>query len=195
MLSWKATANELRRMVGDAVLSRLQAVTWVNRSAHLKCLETVSMKCGVTAKPLPSSTGPSRSAAKIPTVDSPTWRMKARDGHSRGEGQFDEARRALDYALTNARQTKSTAISLRFLSKRVNSRSASAIVKKPIEYLEQGGDLARKHAFFGWRLRQCFDLARIYRDAGDLQSAEEPRRHRSGLSAERSVTATTCHAI
>ena len=102
-----------------------------------------------------------------------------------GEGQFDEARRALDYALTNARQNEKYGHQSQILVEKGELALRTGNRQEAIEYLEQGGDLGRKHAFFRMAAQAMFDLARIYRDAGDLQSAED--RAAIGVDVSRKV--------
>lgn len=102
-----------------------------------------------------------------------------------GEGQFDEARRALDYALTSARQNEKYGHQSQILVEEGELALRTGNRQQAIEYLEEGGDLGRKHAFFRMAAQAMFDLARIYRDAGDLRSAED--RAAIGVDASRKV--------
>ncbi|HYM79661.1 MAG TPA: CHAT domain-containing protein [Candidatus Dormibacteraeota bacterium] len=102
-----------------------------------------------------------------------------------GEGQFDEAGRTLDYALAIARQNEKYGHQSQILVEKGELALRTGNRQQAIEYLQQGGDLGQKHAFFRMAAQAMFDLARIYRDAGDLKSAED--RAAIGVDVSRKV--------
>ena len=80
---------------------------------------------------------------------------------------------------------KSTATNRRFSSKRVKSHFELETTTESSRVPGKGGDLGRQHAFFRMAAQAMFDLAKIYRDAGDLQSAED--RASIGVEVSRKV--------
>jgi CHAT domain-containing protein len=90
-----------------------------------------------------------------------------------GEGKFEEANRTLEYALTVARQTQKYGHQSQILIEEGEIALRTGNCQKAVDYLEEGGNLARQHAFFRMAAQAMLDLAKIYRDDGDLRSAED----------------------
>jgi CHAT domain-containing protein len=103
-----------------------------------------------------------------------------------GEGNLEEAGRTLDYALTAARQNEKYGHQSQILIEKGEIALRIGNRQQAIEYLERGGDLGRQHAFFRMAAQAMFDLARIYRDAGDLPTAED--RAAIGVDVSRKVS-------
>jgi CHAT domain-containing protein len=89
-----------------------------------------------------------------------------------GQGKFDEAGQVLEDALAVARQTEKYGHQAEILIEDGEIALRTGNRQKALDSLEQGGYLARQHAFFRMAAQAMFDLARIYRDDGDLRSAE-----------------------
>jgi CHAT domain-containing protein len=102
-----------------------------------------------------------------------------------GQGRLREAREALEQAFAVSRSDEKlgheTAILVLLgeLALRTGDRERAK------EYLEQAGEIGGKHKFYRSVAQAMFDLAGLYRDAGDLKSAEE--RASVGLDASRRV--------
>src|SRR3989442_6546895 len=100
-------------------------------------------------------------------------------------GRPQEARQGLVQALALAKKNEKRGhetmilLSLGELAIRTGER------QKAVEYLEQGGEIGGKYNFYRPLGQIMFDLAGLYRDAGDLKSAEE--RASSAVSASRHV--------
>jgi CHAT domain-containing protein len=103
-----------------------------------------------------------------------------------GEGNLEEAGRTLDYALTAARQNEKYGHQSQILIEKGEIALRIGNRQQAIEYLERGGDLGRQHAFLRMAAQAMFDLARIYRDAGDLKTAED--RAAIGVDVSRRVS-------
>lgn len=102
-----------------------------------------------------------------------------------GEGKVDEAWKTLDYGLATARQNEKFGHQSQILIEEGELALRAGDKQKAVGYLEEGGDLARQHAFFRMAAQAMFDLAKIYRDAGDLRSAED--RAAIGVEVSRKV--------
>ncbi len=102
-----------------------------------------------------------------------------------GLGRPEEARQGLMQALAVAKKNEKLGhetmilLSLGELELRTGHR------QKAMEYLEQGGEIGGKYNFYRPLGQIMFDLAGLYRDAGDLKSAEE--RASAAVSASRHV--------
>jgi len=102
-----------------------------------------------------------------------------------GEGKGDEAEGVLDYALSTAIQNEKYGHQSQIL---INKGELALRLGRPedaVKLLERGGDLGRQHAFFRMAAQAMFDLSRIYRDDGDLRSAES--RAAIGVDVSRKV--------
>jgi CHAT domain-containing protein len=101
------------------------------------------------------------------------------------QGKMSEAVDKLDRALTIARANQKRGheamilLSLGELALQTGDRQAAKI------YLEQTGDIAQKYNFYRTESQAMIDLAALYRDAGDLKSAED--RASIGVDASRRV--------
>jgi CHAT domain-containing protein len=102
-----------------------------------------------------------------------------------GEGKLDEAWKTLDYGLAAARQNEKFGHQSQILIEEGELAFRAGDKQKAVRYLEEGGDLGRQHAFFRMAAQAMFDLAKIYRDAGDLRSAED--RASIGVEVSRKV--------
>ncbi len=102
-----------------------------------------------------------------------------------GLGRPEEARQGLVQALAVAKKNEKLGhqtmilLSLGELELRTGHR------QKAMEYLEQGGEIGGKYNFYRPLGQIMFDLAGLYRDVGDLKSAEE--RASAAVSASRHV--------
>jgi len=100
-------------------------------------------------------------------------------------GRPEEARQGLVQALAVAKKNEKRGhetmilLSLGELAVRTGER------QKAVEYLEQGGEIGGKYNFYRPLGQIMFDLAGLYRDVGDLKSAEE--RASAAVSASRHV--------
>ena len=102
-----------------------------------------------------------------------------------GEGKLNEAWTTLDYGLAMARQNQKFGHQSQILIEEGELALRAGDKQKAVRYLEEGGDLGRQHAFFRMAAQAMFDLAKIYRDAGDLRSAED--RASIGVEVSRKV--------
>ena len=183
--SSKVTANARRQWWVTRLCRPSRAATSGGRFGFLKCWGTVLTRYSDTAKHSRSSTEPSRSAAKIPTQDFRIWPMRERDGRwPERENSMRHGKRST-MRWRRLGKMKSSGTSRRFSSKKGNSRSERETSRKPFDTWKKGASLGRQHAFFRMAAQAMFDLAKIYRDAGDLRSAED--RASIGVEVSRKV--------
>ncbi len=102
-----------------------------------------------------------------------------------GEGRLDEAESALDYALSVAIQNEKYGHQSQILINKGELALRMGQRQHAVQYLERGGDLGRQHAFYRMAAQAMFDLAKMYRDDGDLRSAED--RAAIGVDVSRKV--------
>ena len=102
-----------------------------------------------------------------------------------GEGKVPEGENKLEQALTVAKDDQNfghESMILQLLGE-VEMRSGNR--QAAMQYLEQSGELAQKYKYYRTLGQTMIDLAALYRDAGDLKSAEE--RAVIGVDASRRV--------
>jgi len=102
-----------------------------------------------------------------------------------GEGKLDEAESTWDYALSTAIQNEKFGHQSQILIEKGELALRIGHRQEAVQYLERGGDLGRQHAFFRMAAQAMFDLSKIYRDDGDLRSADN--RAAIGVDASRKV--------
>ncbi|MFZ0759584.1 MAG: hypothetical protein WAM69_06485, partial [Candidatus Sulfotelmatobacter sp.] len=102
-----------------------------------------------------------------------------------GEGKFDEAESVLDYALSTAIQNEKYGHQSQILINKGELALRLGRREDAVKLLERGGDLGRQHTFYRMAAQAMLDLARIYRDDGNLRSAED--RAAIGVDVSRKV--------
>src|SRR6202790_4111301 len=89
------------------------------------------------------------------------------------QGKVSEARDKLEHALTVARQNQKLGHETMILQLLGELAVRTGDHQAAMKYLKQSGDLAQKYKFYRTVGQSMIDLAGLYREAGDLQSAEE----------------------
>src|SRR5206468_4277277 len=89
------------------------------------------------------------------------------------QGKVSEARDKLEHALTVARQNQKLGHETMILELLGELAVHTGDRQAAMMYLKQSGDLAQKYKFYRTVGQSMIDLAGLYREAGDLQSAEE----------------------
>jgi CHAT domain-containing protein/Tfp pilus assembly protein PilF len=159
-------------MVGDAVLS---AIASGDVGEQVRALEMLGNGYGEVRRygeALAFFDRAIKMSGQNPDCGFPFMAYEGKGWTLAGEGHLEEAGQALDYALTVARQNELYGHQSQILIEKGEIALRTGNRDQAIEYLEHGGDLGRQHAFFRMAAQAMFDLARIYRDAGDLKSAE-----------------------
>ena len=102
-----------------------------------------------------------------------------------GMGKADDARRVLDDALTKARSQEKRGHEAAILILLGNLAEELGDKKQAIAYLDNAGQFAANVQFHRMEADAMFELARLYRDSGDMASAEA--RATQGLAASKGV--------
>jgi len=102
-----------------------------------------------------------------------------------GEGKLDEAESVLDYALSTAIQNEKYGHQSQILINKGELALRLGRREDAVKLLQRGGDLGRQHTFYRMAAQAMLDLARIYRDDGNLRSAED--RAAIGVDVSRKV--------
>src|SRR3984893_6480651 len=181
----EGNSKQAATMVGDAVLSAIASGDVGEQVRALEMLGNGFNEVRRYGEALAFFDRAIKISGQNPDCGFPYMAYEGKGWTLAGEGQFDEARRALDYALTSARQNDKYGHQSQILVEEGELALRTGNRQQAIEYVEEGGDLGRKHAFFRMAAQAMFDLARIYRDAGDLRSAED--RAAIGVDASRKV--------
>jgi tetratricopeptide (TPR) repeat protein len=100
-------------------------------------------------------------------------------------GRTDEAKRVLDDALTKARSQRKRGHEAQLLILLGRLMAQMGDRTQAIAYLEGAGQFATQVQFFRMEADAMFELARLYRDAGDLATADA--RATQGLAASQRV--------
>jgi len=101
------------------------------------------------------------------------------------QGKLSEAREKLERALAVARENQKLGHETMILQLLGELEMRAGNRQATMDYLEQSRTLAQKYSFFRTLGQSMIDLAALYRDAGDLKSAEE--RATIGVDASRRV--------
>src|SRR3984893_15058230 len=160
-------------MVGDAVMSALASGDVGGQVRYLEMLGNGFNEVRRYGEALAFFDRAIKISGENPDSGFPYMAYEGKGWTLAGEGKIDEAWKALDYALAMARQNEKSGHQSQILIEEGELALRTGDKKKAVTYLEEGGSLARQHAFFRMAAQAMFDLARIYRDAGDLRSAED----------------------
>lgn len=172
-------------MVGDAVVSAMASGDVGGQVRYLEMLGTGFNEVRRYGEALAFFDRAIKISRENPDCGFPYMAYEGKGRTLEGEGKFDDASKALDSALAAARQNEKFGHQSQILVNRGELALRIGDRAGAIAYLEEGGSLARQHAFFRMTAQAMFDLAKIYRDAGDLRSAED--RASIGVDASRKV--------
>jgi predicted ATPase len=90
-------------------------------------------------------------------------------------GQFDDAWRCIDEAITTADKTKElwSEAEVKRIAGKIALQSPERDISKAEAYFERALALARQQQAKSWELRASMSLARLWRDQGKVQQARE----------------------
>jgi CHAT domain-containing protein len=100
-------------------------------------------------------------------------------------GKADDAKKVLEDALTKARSQQKRGHEIQLLILLGNVAAQTADKRQAISYLENAGQFATKVQFYRMEADAMFELAKLYRDSGDLATADA--RATQGLAASQRV--------
>jgi CHAT domain-containing protein len=172
-------------MVGDAVLSAMASGDIGGQVRFLEMLGNGFNEVRRYGEALAFFNRAIKISQDNPDSEFPYMAYEGESAALASQGNVLEARdkleRALAMAKENHRLGHETMILLLLgeLAIRTGDRGAGT------EYLEQSGELAQKYSFYRTLGQSMIDLAGLYRDAGDVKSAEE--RAAIGVDASRRV--------
>jgi tetratricopeptide (TPR) repeat protein len=135
-------------MVGDAVLSAIASGDIGEQVRALEMLGNGFNEVRRYGEALAFFDRAIKISSQNPDCGFPYMAYEGKGWTLAGEGQFHEAQRALDYALTTARQNEKYGHQSQILIEKGELALRLGNRQQAIEYLEQGGNLGRQHAFF-----------------------------------------------
>jgi CHAT domain-containing protein len=100
-------------------------------------------------------------------------------------GKADDAKRVLEDALTRARSQQKKGHEAQILMLLGNEAAQNGDKQQAITYLEEASQLATKMQYYSVGRDSLFELAKLYRDTGDLADAEASAVH--GLAASQRI--------
>src|SRR6266576_703538 len=172
-------------MVGDSLLSAMASGDEGGQVRMLEMLGNGFNEAKRYAEALAFFERAIKTSESTPDAGFPYMAYEGESAALASQGKVSEARDKLEQALGVAKENQKlghqTMISLLLgeLAIRRGDRQAA------INYLEQSGELAQKYNFYRTLGQSMIDLAGLYRDAGDLKSAED--RAAIGVHASRLV--------
>src|SRR6266581_1381159 len=172
-------------MVGDAVLSAMASADVGGEVRYLEILGYGFDEVKRYGEALAFFERAIKITNATPDAGFPFMAFEGQSDALVGLGRPEEARQGLMQALAVAKKNEKLGhetmilLSLGELELRTGHR------QKAMEYLEQGGEIGGKYNFYRPLGQIMFDLAGLYRDAGDLKSAEE--RASAAVKASRHV--------
>jgi CHAT domain-containing protein len=172
-------------MVGDALLSAMASGDIGGQVRYLEMLGNGFNEVKRYGEALAFFERAIKITSAIPDAGFPFMAFEGKSDALVGLGRSEEARQELVQALAVAKKNEKLGhetmilLSLGELELRTGHR------QKAMEYLAEGGEIGGKYNFYRPLGQIMFDLAGLYRDAGDLNSAEE--RASAAVSASRHI--------
>src|SRR6202795_3212634 len=160
-------------MVGDALLSAMASGDVGGHVRYLEMLGNGFNEAKRYGEALAFFERAIKTSSANPDAGFPFMAYEGESESLVSQGKVSEARDKLEHALTVARQNQKLGHEtmilqlLGELAVRTGDRQAA------MKYLKQSGDLAQKYKFYRTVGQSMIDLAALYREAGDLQSAEQ----------------------
>src|SRR5713101_4618957 len=160
-------------MVGDALLSAMASGDVGGQVRYLEMLGNGFNEAKRYGEALAFFERAIKTSSANPDAGFPFMAYEGESESLVSQGKVSEARDKLEHALTVARQNQKLGHEtmilqlLGELAVRTGDRQAA------MKYLKQSGDLAQKYKFYRTVGQSMIDLAGLYREAGDLQSAEQ----------------------
>ncbi len=173
------------KMVGEALLSAMASGDTGGQVRSLEMLGNGFNTVQRYAEAIAFFDRAMKIGAETPDAGFPYMAFEGKAQALAGQSKFKEARETLDIALATAKRNQKFGhqsqvfIQLGEMGLQIGNRESAT------KYLIEAGELARDHAFFRMAAQAYFDLANIYRETGDLKSAE--RYAALGLDASRQI--------
>jgi tetratricopeptide (TPR) repeat protein len=160
-------------MVGDALLSAMASGDVGGQVRYLEMLGNGFNEAKRYGEALAFFERAIKTSSANPDAGFPFMAFEGESASLVSQGKVSEAKDKLERALSVARENQKLGHAtmifklLGELAVHTGDRQAA------MQYLKQSGDLAQKYKFYRTVGQSMIDLAGLYREAGDLQSAEE----------------------
>jgi CHAT domain-containing protein len=160
-------------MVGDALLSAMASGDVGGQVRYLEMLGNGFNEAKRYGEALAFFERAIKTSSANPDAGFPFMAYEGESESLVSQGKVSEARDKLEHALTVARQNQKLGHETMILELLGELAVHTGDRQAAMKYLKQSGDLAQKYKFYRTVGQSMIDLAGLYREAGDLQSAEE----------------------
>ncbi|MGH9774213.1 MAG: CHAT domain-containing protein [Candidatus Acidiferrales bacterium] len=160
-------------MVGDALLSAMASGDVGGQVRYLEMLGNGFNEAKRYGEALAFFERAIKTSRAIPDAGFPFMAFEGESASLVSQGKVSEARDKLERALTVARENQKLGHETMILQLLGELAVHTGDRQAAMKYLKQSGDLAQKYKFYRTAGQSMIDLAGLYREAGDLQSAEE----------------------
>src|SRR3984893_12713919 len=160
-------------MVGDALLSAMASGDVGGQVRYLEMLGNGFNEAKRYGEALAFFERAIKTSSANPDAGFPFMAYEGESESLVSQGKVSEARDKLEHALTVARQNQKLGHETMILQLLGELAVRTGDHQAAMKYLKQSGDLAQKYKFYRTVGQSMIDLAGLYREAGDLQSAEE----------------------
>src|SRR6266436_5506341 len=160
-------------MVGDALLSAMASGDVGGQVRYLEMLGNGFNEAKRYGEALAFFERAIKTSSANPDAGFPFMAYEGESESLVSQGKVSEARDKLEHALTVARQNQKLGHETMILQLLGELAVRTGDHQVAMKYLKQSGDLAQKYKFYRTVGQSMIDLAGLYREAGDLQSAEQ----------------------
>src|ERR1700719_1184949 len=168
-MSW----GDVSDMVGDALLSAMASGDVGGQVRYLEMLGNGFNEAKRYGEALAFFERAIKTSRANPDSGFPFMAFEGESESLVSQGKVSEARDKLESALTVARQNQKLGHETMILQLLGELAVRTGDHHVAMKYLKQSGDLAQKYKFYRTVGQSMIDLAGLYREAGDLQSAEQ----------------------
>src|SRR5712671_3544295 len=172
-------------MVGDALLSAMASGDVGGQVRYLEMLGNGFNEAKRYGEALAFFERAIKTSSANPDAGFPFMAYEGESESLAAQGKMPEATEKLDRALTIARANQKRGHEAMILLSLGELALQSGDHQTAKTYLEQTGDIAQKYNFYRTEGQAMIDLAGLYRNAGDIKSAED--RASIGVDASRRV--------
>ncbi len=160
-------------MVGDALLSAMASGDVGGQVRYLEMLGNGFNEAKRYGEALAFFERAIKTSSANPDAGFPFMAFEGESESLVSQGKVSEARDKLEHALAVARQNQKLGHETMILQLLGELAVRTGDHQVAMKYLKQSGDLAQKYKFYRTVGQSMIDLAGLYREAGDLQSAEQ----------------------
>src|SRR5216684_933640 len=160
-------------MVGDALLSAMASGDVGGQVRYLEMLGNGFNEAKRYGEALAFFERAIKTSSANPDAGFPFMAFEGESESLISQGKVSEARDKLEHALAVARQNQKLGHETMILQLLGELAVRTGDHQVAMKYLKESGDLAQKYKFYRTVGQSMIDLAGLYREAGDLQSAEQ----------------------